>query len=49
MKYSENRIFAAKTLESSEKIDGYFSCLGRKFVTPRINRIFQNINEFKPA
>jgi hypothetical protein len=39
-KNNENRVFPVKEPESPRKIDRYFRGLDRKFVTPRINRIF---------
>jgi hypothetical protein len=48
-KYNENRVLAAERPGSLRKINCYFKCLERKFVTLRINGIFTPINEFRSA
>jgi len=46
-KYSENRVFTGKLLDSSRRETRYFSQLQEEFVTWRNNGIFQTINEFE--
>src|SRR6516225_5686464 len=46
-KYSENCVFATELPEQKARTEVHFKCLGRKFVTPRINRIFHEINKLK--
>ena len=46
-KYNEICVFTIDSPKSDGRIERYYNCLERKFVTRRINGILRAINEFK--